>query len=211
MAKEIIEIKDDNNTETPKSPKSKPRGDKKHASNQSQIKKLQQSLKEKEEETQKLIHERDELHDKYLRTLAEMDNFHKRMKKEREEFRNFVLGEFLLELLQIYDNLERALNAPLKSKNDTSILSGVEMIFKQLKDLLQKFNVQEIDADGKPFDPTVHQAISKEEDPDVDEEIVVEVYQKGFLYNKKLLRPAFVKVAIPTQEERDTEEGQNGD
>jgi molecular chaperone GrpE len=212
MAKEIIEIKDEKNGEKSKSPKGKPKGDKKSASSQPQIKKLQQLLKEQEEDNQKLIQEKNELHDKYLRTLAEMDNFHKRMKKEREDFKNFVLGEFLLELLQISDNLERALSTQAKSENDSSILSGVEMIFKQLQDLLKKYNVEEIDAEGQSFDPTVHQAISKEEDPDVDEEIVVEVYQKGFLYNKKLLRAAFVKVAIPKQEETGEEEqGQNGD
>ncbi len=210
MAKEIIEIKDKESPPKRNQSKSKPKGDKRSSQAQSQIKKINHSLKEKQKENQKLTEERDELHDKYLRSLAEMDNFRKRVTKEKEEFRIFVLGEFLLELLQISDNLERALNSQSPSENDTSILSGVEMIFKQLQDLLKKYNVEEIIAQDKPFDPTFHQAISKEEDSDVSEPTVLEVYQKGFLYNNKLLRPAFVKVAVPKEEEEPEEEDQNG-
>ena len=206
MAKEIIEIKDEESPPKRNQSTAKPKRDKKSSNTQSQIKKLNHSIKEKVKENQKITEERDELHDKYLRSLAEMDNFRKRVKKEKEEFRNFVLREFLLELLQISDNLERALNSQSPSENDASILSGVEMIYKQLQDLLKKYYVEEIVAHGKPFDPAFHQAISKEEDLDVSEPTVQEVYQKGFLYNKKLLRPAFVKVAVPKEEGNPEEE-----
>ncbi len=142
------------------------------------------------------IAEREEFKDKYLRGLAEMDNFRKRMKKEREEFQKYVLTEILLDLLQVYDNLERALKAKT-SEFDKGIVSGVEMIRKQFLDLLKKNQVLEIDALGKHFDPAVHEALSKEERAGISKPVVVEVYQKGFIYNDKLLRPALTKVAVP--------------
>jgi molecular chaperone GrpE len=175
-------------------------------------KKLQLKIEEQQEILEKVLEERDEFKDKYLRNLAEIDNFRKRVKKEKEEFQKYVLSEFLLDLLQVYDNLERALRAKtpsekkgsvlelLKDDDEKSIISGVQMIFKQLNDLLKKYNVIEIDALNKPFDPNLHQALSKEESADVTEPTVVEVYQKGFLYNGKLLKPSLTKVAIPVEE-----------
>ena len=140
--------------------------------------------------------ERDEFKDKYLRGLAEMDNFRKRMKKERDEFQKYVLSEILLDLLQIYDNLERALKAKTVEQ-DKGIVSGVEMIRRQFLDLLKKYQVLEIEALGRHFDPALHEALSKEEREGISRAVVVEVYQKGFTYHDKLLRPALTKVAIP--------------
>lgn len=166
------------------------------------VKKLQKELDEQEKQVEKAIEERDEFKDLYMRNLAEMDNFRKRVKKEKEDYQKYVLSEFLLELLQVYDNLERALKAKGSNENvssDHSIVSGVEMIYKQFSDLLKKYNVTEIDAMEKPFDPNVHQALSKEEREDITEPTIVEVYQKGFLYNGKLLKPTLAKVAIPME------------
>ena len=172
------------------------------------VKKLQKELEEKEKEAEEAIKERDEFKDLYMRNLAEMDNFRKRVKKEKEDYQRYVLAEFLLELLQVYDNLERALKAKSNDNvsSDHSIVSGVEMIYKQFSDLLKKYNVVEIDALGKSFDPNVHQALSKEEREDVVEPTVIEVYQKGFLYNGKLLKPTLTKVAIPMEKQEEPEE-----
>jgi molecular chaperone GrpE len=153
-------------------------------------------VSEPEDILQKTTAERDEFKDKYLRGLAEIDNFRKRMKKEKEEFQKYVLTEFLLDLLQIYDNLERALKAK-SPDSEKGIVSGVEMIRKQFLDLLKKYQVNEIDALGKHFDPAFHEALSKEEREGISKAVVVEIYQKGFTYNDKLLRPVLTKVAIP--------------
>jgi molecular chaperone GrpE len=181
------------------------------------VKKLQEKIEELEESLESATKDRDEFKDRYLRTLAEIDNFRKRVKKEKEEFQKYVLSEFLLDLLQVYDNLERALKAKtpsqkkenilnlLVSEDEKSIISGVEMIYKQFSDLLKKNNVVEIDALNKPFDPNIHQALSKEEQEDIDEPTVIEVYQKGFMYNDKLLKPTLTKVAIPIEEVADSE------
>ena len=178
---------------------------------------LHKELKEKEELLEKAQEERDEYKDKYLRNLAEIDNFRKRVKKEKEDYQKYVLSEFLFELLQIYDNLERALKAKtpsqkqdsllnlMVSEDEKSIISGVSMIYKQFSDLLKKYKVVEIDALGKSFDPNVHQALSKEEREGISDPVVVEVYQKGFMYNDKLLKPTLVKVAIPQTKEEEPE------
>ncbi|HEX7502698.1 MAG TPA: nucleotide exchange factor GrpE [Acidobacteriota bacterium] len=159
-------------------------------------KKAHHKVPDPEDILKKTAAERDEFKDKYLRGLAEIDNFRKRMKKEKDEFQKYVLTDFLLDLLQIYDNLERALK--VKSlENEKGIVSGVEMIRRQFLDLLKKNRVHEIDALGKPFDPAFHEALSKEEREGISKPVVVEVFQKGFTYNDKLLRPVLTKVAIP--------------
>jgi molecular chaperone GrpE len=162
----------------------------------SAAKRAHSKLPEPEELLKKTAAERDEFKDKYLRGLAEIDNFRKRMKKEKDEFQKYVLTEFLLDLLQIYDNLERALKAK-NLETEKGIVSGVEMIRRQFLDLLKKNQVLEIDALGKPFDPAFHEALSKEEREGISGPVVVEVYQKGFTYNEKLLRPVLTRVAIP--------------
>jgi len=159
-------------------------------------KKTHHKIHEPEDALQKIQAERDEFKDKYLRGLAEMDNFRKRMKKEKEEYQKYVLNEFFIDLLQIYDNLERALKAK-GLDTDKGIISGVEMIRRQFLDLLKKNQVLEIDALGKHFDPAFHEALSKEEREGITKPVVVEIYQKGFTYNDKLLRPVLTKVAIP--------------
>jgi molecular chaperone GrpE len=151
---------------------------------------------EPEDALQKISAERDEFKDKYLRGLAEIDNFRKRMKKEKEEYQKYILNEFLLDLLQIFDNLERALKSK-SLENEKGIVSGVEMIRRQFLDLLKKYQVVEIDALGKHFDPAFHEALSKEEREGISKAVVIEIYQKGFMYKDKLLRPALTKVAIP--------------
>lgn len=151
-----------------------------------------------EEMVERIVKERDECQDKYLRSLAEMDNFRKRILKEKEEYQRYILGDFLLDLLQVYDNLDRALKTK-STDNDRAIISGVEITRKQFLDLLKKYNVVEIDALGKRFNPSFHEALSKEERPGIEEPVVIEVYQKGFVYNEKLLRPALTKVAVKAE------------
>jgi len=187
-----------------------------HSKKKPSLKKLQEQCEEQEQLLESAIKERDDYKDKYLRTLAEIDNFRKRVKKEKDEYQKYVLSEFLLDLLQVYDNLERALKAKtpaekkesvltlLVSDDEKSIVSGVEMIFKQFSDILKKHNVIEIDALNKPFDPNIHQALSKEEREDITEPLVIEVYQKGFMYNGKLLKASLTKVAVPKKAEKPT-------
>lgn len=135
-----------------------------------------------------------EQRERNLRLLADFDNFRKRAERERDEVRRYALVEPLRELLGVVDNLERALLAQ-GSLEDWK--RGVEMIGKQVQELLRRFQVQEVPAAGQPFDPAVHEAVARSEDPQTDVARVIEVYQRGYRLHERLLRPAMVKVAVP--------------
>jgi molecular chaperone GrpE len=138
--------------------------------------------------------ERDDLRDQLLRKAAEFDNYRKRVARERGELAEFAAQELLLEVLPILDNFERALAVAVPSDAD-AYREGVELIFKQLQDLLKKRGVTPIDSVGADFDPNVHQAIAHEVSATHrDGEIMAEV-QRGYRLGDRLLREAMVKVA----------------
>lgn len=141
------------------------------------------------EAAEKLIKEEKE---KYLRLCAEYDNFRKRSQKERESLYTDIKADILLKFLPVYDNLERAL---AQSTADEAYRKGVEMIMTQFNTTLEKLGITEIEALGKTFDPNMHNAVMHIEDENFGENEVVEVFQKGFKLNDKVIRFAMVKVA----------------
>lgn len=141
------------------------------------------------EAAEKLIKEEKE---KYLRLCAEYDNFRKRSQKERESLYTDIKADTLLKFLPVYDNLERAL---AQSTADEAYRKGVEMIMAQFNTTLEKLGITEIEALGKTFDPNMHNAVMHVEDENFGENEVVEVFQKGFKLNDKVIRFAMVKVA----------------
>ena len=141
-----------------------------------------------------LTRERDSLQDRLLRTAAEFDNYRKRMDRERRDLAEFVNAEVLGELLPIVDNFERALQAPATGDAE-SFKKGIELIHKQLFDLLKKRGVTPIVALGADFDPNVHQAVIHEESADHREGEVMQELQRGYKIGDRLLSPAMVKVA----------------
>jgi len=159
---------------------------------------LKAKLKRKDHEIKELKKEAHELKDKYLRLAAEMENLRKRLDREKSDFLQFALADLLRELLGVQDNFERALKSLAGSENP-SAAEGIALIAKQLTELLRRRGVTEIEAEGKPFDPTVHSAVVSVESKDVADPIVGEVLQKGFRLNDRLLRPALVKVLVPVQ------------
>lgn len=130
--------------------------------------------------------------DKYLRLVAEYDNFRKRSAKERENIYSDVRVDTVTKFLPVYDNLERALAA---STSDEAFKKGIEMTFTQLKDVFSKLGVEEIEAMGQKFDPTYHNAVMHIDDEELEENIVVEEFQKGFKLGDKVIRFSMVKVA----------------
>jgi molecular chaperone GrpE len=140
--------------------------------------------------------ELDAMREKYLRALADFDNYRKRIERERAESSKTALAEPLRAFLGVVDNLDRALRA---SGSLEDLKSGVEMILRQSGDLLRRFGVEEIEAKGEPFDPALHEAVIRYEDPRVDQQTVSEEFQKGYRYHGRLLRPAMVKVAVPPE------------
>lgn len=131
--------------------------------------------------------------DKYLRLLAEYDNFRKRSQKERENIYTDVYADTVAKFLPIYDNLERAVK---QETCDEAYSKGVEMIMTQLKEIISKLGVTEIEAaSGTVFDPAVHNAVMHIEDENFGESVVAEEFQKGFTLGDKVLRCSIVKVA----------------
>jgi len=136
--------------------------------------------------------ERDALQDRLLRTAAEFDNYRKRMDKERRDLAEYTAGEAIKDLLPIIDNLERALQA---SALDDPLRKGVELIHKQMLEILRRRGVTPIEALGADFDPNVHEAVTQEESAQHRDGEVMEELQRGYKVGARLLRPAMVKVA----------------
>ena len=130
--------------------------------------------------------------DKYLRLAAEYDNYRRRTAKEKESIWNDAKADAAVAFLPVYDNLERALK---QDTADEAYKKGVEMTMNQLKSVLEKLGITEIEAQGKPFDPTLHNAVMHVEDESLGENTVAEVFQAGFKLGDKVIRFAMVKVA----------------
>jgi molecular chaperone GrpE len=140
------------------------------------------------------------LNDRYLRTLADFENFRKRTDREKDDFRKYALMNVLRELLPVLDNFDRSLD---HAEEGDDFHKGVLLIYKQLWDVLQKSGVRTIDEVGVRFDPNIHEAVMREENPDVPSQTVTAVLQKGYYLHDRLLRPALVKVAVGGPEQRD--------
>lgn len=138
--------------------------------------------------------ERDNLQDRLLRTAAEFDNYRKRVDRERREQSESAAAGLLVELLPVVDNLERALQAP-SGPEAAGYRAGVELILRQLLDMLRKRGVTPIEALGADFDPRFHQAVSQETSDAHRDGEVMEELQRGYMLGERLLRPAMVKVA----------------
>lgn len=138
--------------------------------------------------------ERDEFYDRLLRKTAEFENYRKRVDRERRESAQYAAGDLLETLLPIVDDVERALQAEAGPEAN-AYRQGVELIYKQLQDLLARRGVTPIDAVGQTFDPHVHQAITYESSPGRAEGEVIGEVRRGYKLGDRLLRPAMVKVA----------------
>lgn len=175
--------------------------DKAGVRSQEEEKGLRPKLKKKDSEIKALKKEYDELKDKYLRSLAEMQNLRKRFDRERADYIEYSLNEFLREVLVVLDNFERALKVSDQA-GDRSFREGVELIYRQYQDMLKKKGVRPIELADKKFDPAIHQAVLTEESDEVEEPEVSEELQRGYWLQDRLLRPAMVKVRVPRKRER---------
>jgi len=147
-------------------------------------------------ETDKLRAERDALLDRLARLQAEFDNARKRAAREQQEFREFAAADVIKNILPVLDSFERALKAPAGDADD--LRSGLELIYRQFQDTLQKMGVRPIASVGKPFDPRVHEAIEMVDTNEAEDHHVLDELQRGYNYKGRLLRPAMVRVARNT-------------
>lgn len=157
--------------------------------------------KKKEEinlEIEKLKNDNVELNDKVLRTLAELQNYKKRKDEEVNRILKYSDEDLILELLPIIDNFERAIKLDDQNLNDelSKFLEGFKMIYSSIVNLLNNYEVKEIESLNKTFDPTYHQAVLTDDVEGYENNIVIEVLQKGYMYKDKVIRPTMVKVNI---------------
>ena len=136
--------------------------------------------------------------DRYLRTLADFENFRKRSEREKQDFFKYALAGLLKELLPVLDNFDRSLD---HAADGDDFHRGMLLIYKQMFDTLTKHGLRPIEESGVPFDPKIHEAVVREENPSVPSHTVVAILQKGYFLHDRLLRPAMVKVAVGGSEE----------
>jgi molecular chaperone GrpE len=140
-----------------------------------------------------LKQQRDDYYDRLLRKTAEFDNYRKRTDRERQQLSEAAAADLLTELLPLVDDMERALRA--EGNDAEAIRKGVELIHKQLIEILRKRGVRPIEALGADFDPHYHMAVAHEHVDDKREGEVIEEFRRGYMLGDRLLRPAMVKVA----------------
>jgi len=148
-----------------------------------------------EEKIAKLELEVQEWKNSYTRKLAEFQNFTKRKETEVSEMKKYASEGIIIKLLDNIDNLERAENASAETKNFDALVEGVNMILRNLKYMLSEEGVEEVEAgEGVKFNPYEHQAMMTEEKDDLDNDVIVQVFQKGYKLKGKVIRPAMVTV-----------------
>ncbi|MGH9362582.1 MAG: nucleotide exchange factor GrpE [Thermoanaerobaculia bacterium] len=147
-------------------------------------------------EADELRAENRELRERLLRAHADFENLRKRTERERQEQRRYALFDTMRELIAVVDNLERALAAGGAAED---LKTGVELILKQLRELLRRHGVTAVEALGRPFDPAEHEAVSREEDAAVSSPLVTAELQRGYRMHDRLLRPAMVRVSVPSE------------
>lgn len=134
--------------------------------------------------------------DALARTMAEYQNYRKRVEKEKQDLMKYANEKIMKDLIQVHDNFERAIGAMDKENEAlTSVINGVEMIKKSFDDILERYGISEVDAVGQPFNPDHHHAVMTEEREGVEANTVLEVFQKGYKLHEKVIRPSMVKVS----------------
>lgn len=147
-------------------------------------------------EEDKLREQLKEQNDKYIRLLAEYDNYQKRTQKEKAARYADAVIDTVEKLLPIGDNLERALKTEVSTEEAVKFKEGVEMVMKQFTDCLEKLGVTPIKAEGEQFDPNLHNAVMHVDDDSVDDNTIVEDFMRGYIYkNERVVRHSMVKVA----------------
>ncbi|MCP3772594.1 nucleotide exchange factor GrpE [Paenibacillus sp. MZ04-78.2] len=146
-------------------------------------------------EVEELKKQAEENHQRFLRAQADFDNFRRRTQKEKEEFAKYASFKLIEQLLPVVDNFDRALAASKDSSDYEALTKGIDMIFRQLEQVLTSEGLQKMEAVGQPFNPEYHQAIMQVESDEYEEGIVVEEVQAGYLLKDKVIRPAMVKVS----------------
>ncbi len=172
-------------TEIEEEPEKETRSEKK------KVKKLEAELEKQSKLLESKESELSVLNDKYMRMMAEYDNYRRRSAKEREDVYSDAYGEAISAMLPVIDNLERAANFSESDK----VQEGIALTFKSFSETLTKLGIESFGQVGEPFDPTIHNAVMHVEDEGLGESVITDVFQKGYRKGDKIIRHAMVKVA----------------
>ena len=159
---------------------------------------IEQELLEEEQisETEQLQQQVTEANDQVLRVQAEMQNVRRRVERDVENAHKYALDKFSADLLPVVDNLERALSSiSADDEGQKAVAEGIELTLKSFVDVLARFKIEPVDPAGQPFDANLHQAVSMVPNPDLEPNTVMDVFQKGYTLNGRLIRPAMVIVS----------------
>ncbi len=181
VVEEVKETKSSEKKETKKSDRKEKVAAKELEEKQKKIDELENTVKENE--------------DKYLRMLAEYDNFRKRAQKEKDTMYSAGIADSVEKLLEVLDNLERAAAVDVEKSDAKSVVDGVVKVLEQATAIFEKMGVTEIPAKGEKFDPNVHNAVMHEDNPDIEENTITDVFLKGYKLGDKVIRHSVVKVA----------------
>ena len=192
MTEENKQPLEDETPETETAPEPQPEGEKTAKAKKKKEKSFT-FTREQVEQMEAAARQLETTKDQFTRLAAEYDNYRKRTAKEKESLYQDAKADTIKEFLAVYDNLERAAEAP--GGEDDPHKKGLEMIFAQYKELLKKLGVTEIEAKGRPFDPERHEAVMHIEDENFGENEVAQVFQAGFVLGDRVVRHAVVQVA----------------
>lgn len=156
---------------------------------------VEEVVVEEKAEDNKLQEEYDKLNQQYIRLAADFDNYRKRQEQERESLLKFGTENALKKMLEVIDNFERGEKALQNVEDCQQVKDSFNLVHKQVLDTLQKLGLEEIEAEGKEFDPNFHDAVMRTPSNDYPEETIIAVLQKGYKMGEKVLRPALVNVA----------------
>ena len=155
--------------------------------------------------------EYEERSDRMLRTIADYENLKKRAVREKAEFFKFAVEGVIKDLILIVDSIERGIESGKESKDFDSLNEGIQLIHKQLGELLKKRDVTVIEAQGEPFDPNLHEAVMHIESEEVEENAVIEEFQRGYLLHDRVIRPSMVSVSRGKPQIKDTSPDDEGE
>jgi molecular chaperone GrpE len=173
------------------------------------LKNAESEISKQDEEIIRLNKEIETLKDLLQRRQADFENFRKRTVKLQEDYRKLAIKDFACDIINISDDIIRAIEASEnvsdqeKSETRNSFIDGIKLVLKRIEDVLNKYGIEEIEAENKPFNPNYHEALEIENSADHQEDTVTQVYQKGFKLDEHLVRSAKVKVAKPAPKQNE--------
>ncbi len=157
---------------------------------------LEKKLQAVRQELEKKVKELETVQNQMLRLQADFENARKRSLKAQAELQELANGDLLRQLLEIFDDFQRALTVGVSTQEIATLRAGVDMIARRMEDFLKLYGVEPIEAKGQLFDPTLHEAVAHEATDTVPESTVLEELRRGYTMNGRVLRPAVVKVAV---------------